>query len=639
MASKFYKLLYIQIILLSLTITAFGQTNVQVSEIGPSSARINWPVADIDQQGLRYRKAGASEWITLNTNNANSIKLSNLKPKTTYEYQVRTGILNGIESWSSTEKLLTIGRPNLLVILVDDGRYDNYTVTGGPDFFQTPSINSIAEEGANFEYCFPSLSTCSPSRASIVTGTYPHHHGVTSNALVDTLLLPTVATILQDSGYYTGFVGKYGFDKWPIDGYDYFLQSSSDPYWNVAYDTPTGNDFIPGHKTTVFTNAAKDFLSSVPPDKPFCLFLFHKAPHVPFEPRPADSALYLTETMPFPDNFFPYTESYPSYLYECHNFGNTEDTVVYEWLKYYQLLAGVEWSVGAVLTKIENMGVLDSTLIMFTSDNGLLKGEHFLRGKQLAQEESIRLPMFIRYPAWFAPGTVISDQMVMNIDIAPTLIDAAGFNNPAAMDGWSIHDITTGVKSRKEFLLEFYYRDDCTPTMYAVRSFDYKYVYSACDNVVEEFYDLVNDPAENINKINYASLQDLIQTYRVKLDSLRQFYGDTILTDTIINCELLNNIATGNETENEDEAESGILYASVYPNPGHQVINISWSFQYTKETAIQITDITGRKFFYNTYRNDSDLTAEVISNSWPSGMYLISVTSGDQEKVLKYVKE
>lgn len=639
MVSKFYKLLVISVAYISIGCIAFGQLPAQVSEIGPTSVRVSWQGSDDNLEAIRYRKTGDSDWITLLTGSSTTLKISNLKPKTSYEYQVKTGILNGYETWSASEKMLTIGRPNLLVILVDDGRYDNYTVTGGPAFFQTPNINSIAEEGANFEYCFPSLSTCSPSRASIVTGTYPHHHGVFSNALVDTMLLPTVATILQDSGYYTGFVGKYGFEKWPIAGYDYFLQSSSDPYWNVPYDTPTGNDFIPGHKTTVFTNAAKDFLSSVPPDKPFCLFLFHKAPHVPFEPRPADSALYLTETMPFPDNFFPYTESYPSYLYECHNFGNTEDTVVYEWLKYYQLLAGVEWSVGAVLTKIENMGVLDSTLIMYTSDNGLLKGEHYLRGKQLAQEESIRLPMFIRYPAWYTPGTVISDQMVMNIDIAPTLIDAAGFNNPANMDGWSIHDITTGVKSRKEFLLEFYYRDDCTPTMYAVRSFDYKYVYSACDSVVEEFYDLINDPKENINKINYASLQDLIQTYRYKLDTLRQFYGDTILTDTIINCELLNNIATGIENESDDEPESGILYASVFPNPGHDLITVSWSFLYTKETEVLITDITGRQVFFNAYRNDSNRNISIDSENWQTGMYLISIRSGDQEKVLKYVKQ
>jgi N-acetylglucosamine-6-sulfatase len=625
--------MFVITVLISASSAVSGQHTIQVSEIGPSSALITWAATDGLDEAIRYRKTGTTDWITLNTGVSSSRKISNLKPKTSYDVEVKTGRQLGIETWSSAEKFLTIGRPNLLVIMVDDGRYDNYAVNGGPSFFPSPNINSIAEEGANFKYCFPALSLCSPSRASIVTGTYPHHHGVVGNAIVDTLLLPTVATILHDSGYYTGLIGKYGFDKWPINGYDYWLQSTSDPYWNVPYETPTGNVFIPGHKTTVFTNAAKDFLSAVPSDQPFCLFLFHKAPHVPLDPRTEDTALYTTETMPFPENFFPYTEAFPNYLYDCHSFTNNTDTLEYEWLKYYQLLAGVDWSVGSVLTKLENQGKLDSTLIIFTSDNGLLKGEHLLRGKQIPQDESLRLPMFIRYPAWYNPNTKITDEMVMNIDIAPTLLDAAGFNNPVAMDGWSIHEITTGVKHRKEFLYEFFNKEECTPTMHAVRSFEYKYIYNSCDNIVEEFYDLVNDSLENYNKINDPSYQALIQTYRLKLDSLRKFYGDTLLTDTIINCELFNSI------EEEHEQESEQFYASAFPNPGQEIMTINWSLTFEKETAIIITDITGRKIFSETYRNDSNRSINVVIENWLAGIYLVAIRSGGQERVLKYIKQ
>ncbi|HUM47320.1 MAG TPA: sulfatase-like hydrolase/transferase [Chitinophagales bacterium] len=617
-----------------ITTLSFAQSFSQVAEIGPSSAHVSWQGCNDNNEAIRYRKAGVTEWTMVFTGSTPACKLSNLRPKTSYEYEVKTSVVNGIETWSATEKLLTIGRPNLLVILADDGRYDNYTVNGGPAFFQSPNINSIATEGANFKYCFPALSLCSPSRASIVTGTYPHHHGVVGNAVIDTLLLPTVAEILHDSGYYTGLVGKYGFDKWPIAGYDYWLQSASDPYSNVPYDTPTGTVFIPGHKTTVFTNGAKDFLSSVPDDTPFCLFLFHKAPHVPLDPRPDDTMLYLTETMPFPEDFFPYTQNYPSYLYDCHSFINNADTLAYEWLKYYQLLAGIDWSVGAVLTKLENQGKLDSTLIIYTSDNGLLKGEHLLRGKQIPQDESLRLPMFIRYPTWYAPNTKIENEMVMNIDIAPTLLDAAGINNPAKMDGWSIHDITSGLKHRKEFLYEFFNKEECTPTIHAVRSFDYKYVFNSCENVTEEFYDLTIDSLETINWINVPSYQPLIQTYRQKLDSLRKFYGDTILVDTVLNCELVN----PNLVE-QDEPESGKLYATVYPNPGHEQITISWSYVYSQETEITISDITGRNIYYNSFRNASNRNANVDSKEWPAGMYMISLKSGEQEKVLKYLKE
>ncbi len=633
MKTRFSKLILLVVVQVSAAFAAFCQHPIQFTEIGPSSARITWPATSGREEAFRYRKTGSSEWTTLHTGVSTSSKILNLKPKTAYEVQVKTGRQAGIDTWSPAEKLLTIGRPNILVILVDDGRYDNYTVNGGPAFFSSPNINSIAEEGANFKYCFPALSLCSPSRASLVTGTYPHHHGVVGNAIIDTLLLPTVATILHDSGYYTGLVGKYGFNKWPVNGYDYWLQSTSDPYWNVPYETPTGNVFIPGHKTSVFTNAAKDFLGSVPNDQPFCLFLFHKAPHVPLDPRNEDSALYKTETMPFPENFFAYTEAFPSYLYDCHSFVNNTDTLEYEWLKYYQLLAGVDWSVGSVLTKLENQGKLDSTLIIFTSDNGLLKGEHLLRGKQIPQDESLRLPMFIRYPAWYAPNTKITDEMVMNIDIAPTLLDAAGFNNPANMDGWSIHDITTGVKHRKEFLYEFYNKEECTPTMHAVRSFEYKYIYNSCDNIVEEFYDLVNDSLENYNKINDPSYQALIQTYRLKLDSLRKFYGDTILTDTVINCELFNSI------EEVYEEEPAVLYASVHPNPGNDLINVSWSLLPEKETEITITDITGIQIFSEKHRNDSNRSISIECAGWLPGIYLVGIRSGGQVCMLKLLKQ
>ncbi len=614
---------------------ASAQSTMQITDIGPSSAMVSWKGSGHNNEAIRYRKTGTTEWVTVSTGLQSVYKISNLKPKTPYEVAVKTFSENGMEEWSPSEKLLTIGRPNLLVIMADDGRYDNYAVNGGPDFFPSPNINSIAEEGANFKYCFPALSLCSPSRASLVTGTYPHHHGVFGNAVIDTMLLPTVATILHDSGYYVGLVGKYGFDKWPINGYDYWLQSASDPYTNVIYDTPTGPTFIPGHKTNVFTNGAKDFLSSVPNDKPFCLFLFHKAPHVPLEPRPDDTTLFLTDTMPFPDDFFPYTEAFPSYLYDCHAFVNNTDTLAYEWLKYYQLLAGIDWSVGAVLTKLTNQGKLDSTLIMYTSDNGLLKGEHLLRGKQIPQDESLRLPMFIRYPAWYAPNTKITDEMVMNIDIAPTLIDAAGFNNPAQMDGWSIHDITSGVKHRKQFMYEFYNKEECTPTLHAVRSFDYKYVFNSCDNVVEEFYDLINDSLETYNKINDPNFQALIQVYRLKLDSMRKFYGDTILVDTIINCELYNGI----ETEGDEETESGVLYATAFPNPAQDLLNINWSYVYAPQTEVTINDITGRMIYHKTFRLGEERTLLLHTREWSTGVYVISIKAGNEQKRLKFIKD
>nr|MBA2423065.1 sulfatase-like hydrolase/transferase [Chitinophagales bacterium] len=126
-------------------------------------------------------------------------------------------------------------KPNVLVIYLDDCRYDVFGANGGPQFFNSPAINSIANEGANFRWCFPALSLCGPSRASIVSGLYPHHHGVYNNEIFDTFPHTTLAEIMHDNGYFTGYIGKYGFEKFPVPGYDYYCQSSSDDYIDAGY--------------------------------------------------------------------------------------------------------------------------------------------------------------------------------------------------------------------------------------------------------------------------------------------------------------------------------------------------------------------------------------------------------------------
>ncbi|MGB3075903.1 MAG: fibronectin type III domain-containing protein, partial [Chitinophagales bacterium] len=122
----------------------YAQSISQVSAIGPSSATVTWQGCNDNNEAIRYRLDGTSDWITVSTGTISTFKIPNLRPKTHYEFEVKTGSINGVVTWSDDEKILTIGRPNLLVIMADDGRYDNYTVNGGPDFFPSPNINSIA---------------------------------------------------------------------------------------------------------------------------------------------------------------------------------------------------------------------------------------------------------------------------------------------------------------------------------------------------------------------------------------------------------------------------------------------------------------------------------------------------------------
>ena len=349
--------------------------------------------------------------------------------------------------WNPVCSSCRVNRPNVLVILFDDSRYDSYKLDGGPDVFKSPAIDSIAEEGVRFNLTFPDFSLCAPSRASIYTGLYPCKTGVHVNgdSLHNGLSDKTVAYVLQkQAGYYTGLVGKYGLtlppefkhDQMP-PGYNYWFSNENSGYFNLTYDDNGHNTFISGHKTDVFTSHAIDFLQSVPQNTPFLLFLNQHAPHVPYTPRPQDKGFFKGVPLPFPNSYAKYTSNYPSILYpkymEQYDYNykhNAHDTLLRDSLTegQYEMLLGLESSVSSVIRELKNEGKYDSTIIIITSDNGYLMGEHYLQGKQLAYEPSIKLPLYIRYPEWFSPGTVIDSEIAMNIDLYV-------FNNqPTALD-------------------------------------------------------------------------------------------------------------------------------------------------------------------------------------------------------------
>src|ERR1043165_9337785 len=150
------------IFLLTFYKMSYSQSAVTIADIEPSSAKISWQGCS-ENNTLRFRELGSNKWIERSYDETTSIRLANLKPKTHYELQVKICSQSGKNKWSPVEQFRTIGRPNIVVIYADDGRYDNYTVNGGPSFFQTPNIDRIANEGVNFKYCFPALSLCSPS--------------------------------------------------------------------------------------------------------------------------------------------------------------------------------------------------------------------------------------------------------------------------------------------------------------------------------------------------------------------------------------------------------------------------------------------------------------------------------------------
>ena len=613
---------------------------ISVKEISATTAKIYWVANNNSSSVIRYRIQGEVQWTTINAGSENFFEVRGLKPGTNYEVAYKA--IDADESeWSATTTFktrMTPTGPNMLVIVLDDSRYDPFgATTGGHFFMPTPAIDRIGNEGVNFTYCFPALSLCGPSRASIVTGLYPHHHGVYDNSFVDTMPHITIAQILHDAGYYTGWVGKYGFEKFPIPGYDYWLQSSSDQYFNSLYQYNGSNVGYPDHKTNVFTWKALEFLNSVPPGEKFMLFLDHKAPHVPYDPRPEEDGIYDGIPMPVPPSFFHYDKNYPSHYYECNN-GET-DTVSFSdnARGYFELLAGAEWSVDTILQYLDDHNLTDSTMIIFTSDNGLLKSEHFLSGKELALDPSLRLPMFIRYPKWFTAGTRIDSEMVMNIDIAPTMLDAAGIPDTFGMDGVSMKSIYDQTFHRKELFYEFFNRyDECNPTFTAIRDFRYKLIQNKCLSAADEFYDLALDSNENVNLINNESYFELIDTYRGKLDSLKQVYDYINIRDTIVGCQLLEpDSSIGVGIPSISDFASGEL--KVYPNPVHNILNVH--LEIPAISSITIENIIGQTLYQSTDEsNDGEILKAIPVADMLPGIYLLKVLANGKKASIPFVK-
>ena len=612
------------------TLKCSDVTNIEASSVTSSSAIISWQFpapCSASSFKVRYRILLSQSWTVIQNINTTSIALTSLATSKTYEVQVASLCNANISAWSASvlfETIVTqnvVSKPNILFILEDDGRYDTFPSTGGPSFFQTPAINRIANEGVNFEYMLPATSQCTPSRCSYYTGLYPHKHGATINSGTMISGLTLVQQILHDNGYYTGFIGKYGVKGYvssngtPV-GFDWSATSKSEyinPTFSVNGQIITETDG--SHYTQVMQEYALSFLNAVPEGKPFMLFYFTIAPHGPTVPRAQEANLYLNETMPFPTNFSEYSENYPSYLYNAGTawtYDSTETDSLR--LAEFQTIKGLDYSIDTLFQFLEAKGILDSTLIIFSSDNGFLKGEHLLEGKQIAYEESIRLPLFIRYPKWFAAGTVISDEIASNIDIAPTLLELAGIPDTFHMDGVSIHQLAVDAAHRKDFLYEFPIGDGL-PAIRSVRGLQYKYIKSYCSSTTEEFYNLLTDPKEDTNQIYNSSYAELIQIYRDKLDSLRSAFSDVTLSNT--NCFLRN---PSSRQENEMVPP---LSLTIFPNPTGHSFMISLPASDGNDLAeAAVYDLFGRMVMNKSWEGNE---LKIDCSGWSAGSYIVEV--------------
>jgi len=599
-------------------------SDIHLTEQSATSATIGFTLpCGTDTVYYRYRNLSGG-WYTSFVLNSTSITLLNLNPDSVYLYQLSSCPLN-LHRWSVIDTI-QFHRPNILFIVLDDALYNTYSCTGGPDFFQSPNIDRIANEGVRFQNNFVVLSYCSPSRASMLTGLYPHKTGVIDNGYYLDSSATTVATILHDAGYYTGLIGKY-ISWWPEPGYDYWMAAQTD-YINDRYNCNGIAKSIPGHNTDVVTDTTLAFIERSP--QPFYVWVAYHAPHDSAIPQPQYNGIYANDTMPLPDNMQPYTINYPSFLDNLSpSYYVTPSEVTSKYEAYFETLKGADDAIGTILNKLEDMNILDNTLIIFTSDNGHLFGEHGLFLKRLAYDPSIRVPMFIRYPKWWPNPVTVENQMSLNIDVASTIIEAAGIQDTFGFDGISLKKLADNTATRSDMLYESFYTNSAPaypiPSIRAVRSLDYKYIYYGCnDNTVEEFFDLINDPEENVNQINNSDYSSLIQTYRNRLLDLQIQYQDTSVDQTM-NCYLANP-----QFMREISSDTTAREVRVYPNPSDGELKIF--VPYSGSYSIQIANETGQIFF--SRQLDQHL-AELNLGGLACGIYSVIYQSAGRTQTTK----
>jgi N-acetylglucosamine-6-sulfatase len=408
---------------------------------------------------------------------------------------------------------------NVIFILVDDLRYDAMGFVGHP-FLETPNIDSIAKHGAHLKNAFVTTSLCSPSRASILTGLYAHRHKVVDN---NTALPPRTtffSQYLQKAGYETAFIGKYhmgGEGDGPQPGFDHWVSfRGQGTYLPNKSELNIDGKHVPqkGYITDELTDYALDWLNARKLDKPFMMYLSHKAVHSEFIPAERHKGRYKDKSFTPPKTFADTPENYadkPMWLKNQRNswhgvdFPYHRDLDIEGYYKAYcETLLAVDDSVGRVLEFLRKKDLIDSTLVIFMGDNGFQFGEHGLIDKRVAYEESMRVPIVMQCPELFPGGTVVQ-KMVANIDIAPTVLEAAGLKAPAAMDGKSFIALaqSKAVPWRDALIYEYYWEKNFpqTPTIHALRGDQFKYIhyYGIWDS--DELYDLKSDPQETKNLV------------------------------------------------------------------------------------------------------------------------------------------
>jgi arylsulfatase A-like enzyme len=462
-------------------------------------------------------------------------------------------------------------RPNILFIMTDDHTPREMSSYGNP-LLQTPNLDRIGNEGTRFNQCCTTNALCAPARATVLTGCFSHVHGIRGNSeLADAVEVfdPSVVTfpeVLQAAGYHTGLFGKYhirqnprGFDTWVI-------HPGQGEYFDPVFIDNGKQVKKQGYASDITTDMALDFLKGLNDTQPFCLVYQFKAPHRPFSPPDRHAHLFDDVDIPEPATF---DDDYSTrqiaaaaqdMKFDVSIAGDYDDLppeldqadrkkwIYQRFMKdRYRTITAVDENVGRVLDYLDEAGLADDTVVIYTSDHGYFLGDYGWYDKRFMYEPALKIPLVIRYPRLKQPGNV-SNALVMNVDFAPTILDLAGVDVPNAMQGESLRPVLEGreVDWRKSVYYAYYENswvlhgqgDDAMAEPYqyftphrigphrGVRTEQYKLIEYYGEGDYWEMFDLKSDPNELKNVYCDPHYSEIVTELKRELQRLRHQYGD-----------------------------------------------------------------------------------------------------------------
>lgn len=479
-------------------------------------------------------------------------------------------------------------RPNILFIMSDDHAYQAISAYGH-GLNETPNIDRLAKEGAIFTRACVTNSICAPSRAVLLTGKHSFINGKVDNVMPFDWDQPNFPKLMQANGYQTAMIGKIHLDGLP-QGFDFsMVLPGQGQYYNPDFLVNGERVRIDGYCTEIITETALDWLKNKrDQNKPFCMLYHQKAPHRNWQPAPKYVNLYDDVTFDPPSNFFDDYEGRGSAAKEQemeiarhmmwgHDFklitdpnGDTtnfirdinrmDDEQRANWMAAYEdenqellnnmpegkelalwkynryikdylrSIKSVDDGVGEVLDYLEEAGLDENTIVVYTSDQGFYLGEHGWFDKRFMYEESFRTPLLVRYPKEIEPGTKI-DKLVQNLDFAPTFLDYAGIEVPEDIQGESFRKLVSGkTKKWRDAVYYTYYEYPAVHMVkrhYGIATDRYKLMHFYYDVDEWEMYDLETDPQEMNNIYDDPEYTEVREMLHKRLEELREYYGDS----------------------------------------------------------------------------------------------------------------